>query len=399
MKRRKFIGTMAGAAALAVCPGAQASSKAQTPLAKPASGQAATVHLAGVKKGSGDQVLAKAVRAAALAATDFSWLAKGDAVFIKPAQNSGELYPATTSPVAVAAMVSLLKERGAGRVIVGDMAGIEHVKLSPDGFTGSTRELMQQSGMAAAVQKAGAELYFWEEAGWDGFYHEAPEEGSNWKTGLTMPKILKEADHIVLMPRCGRHILAGSTLGMKCAVGYWRTDTRLEYHRDAASFQEKTAEANMVPTLLQKQRLVLTAADKVLACFGPDQGFVATPETGLVLASTSVLAHDMVSLAWLLEMRAAAPDGEKYFFSDPYISQTAVSLANHWVVSKLDGWGQAMDSEKLTRHDIAGIWDDRVLHRAFELAGGAPRLALQPANQAAEGPVLRELVKQTTLPV
>ena len=101
-----------------------------------------------------------------------------------------------------------------------------------------------------------------------------PASGSNWKGGLMMPKILREVDHIVLMPRCSRHVLAGSTLGLKAAVGYWRTDTRLEYHRDASTFQEKTAEGNTVGTLLQKQRLVLTAADKILTSFGPDKGYV-----------------------------------------------------------------------------------------------------------------------------
>ena len=70
-----------------------------------------------------------------------------------------------------------------------------------------------------------------------------------------MPNILKEVQHIVLMPRCSRHILTGSTLGMKAAVGYWRHDTRLEYHRDAATLPEKTAEANTVSTLITKQRL------------------------------------------------------------------------------------------------------------------------------------------------
>jgi hypothetical protein len=50
---------------------------------------------------------------------------------------------------------------------------------------------------------------------------------------------------------------------MKAAVGYWRTDSRLEYHQDAATFQEKTAEANTVPSLRNKLRLSLTVADKV----------------------------------------------------------------------------------------------------------------------------------------
>ncbi|MCK9364032.1 MAG: DUF362 domain-containing protein [Syntrophales bacterium] len=108
-----------------------------------------------------------------------------------------------------------------------------------------------------------------------------------------------------------RVVLAGATLGMKAAVGYWRTDTRLEYHRDAATFHEKTAEANTARTLLQKQRLVISAADKILTTFGPDKGHVHQPPTGLVIASESVVAHDMVSLAWLMENRRNIPADKK----------------------------------------------------------------------------------------
>ena len=45
-------------------------------------------------------------------------------------------------------MVELLTEKGARRVIVGDMSGIGHVKLSPGGLSGSSRRLMEASGMA-----------------------------------------------------------------------------------------------------------------------------------------------------------------------------------------------------------------------------------------------------------
>ena len=133
---------------------------------------------------------------------------------------------------------------------------------------------------------------------------------------VMMPDILKEVQHIVLMPRCGRHVLAGSTLGLKAAVGYWRHDTRLEYHHDASTFHEKTAEANTVETLRKKQRLVVTAADKILTTIGPDKGYIFQPDIGLVIASESVVAHDMVSLAWLLENRCLMPDTEKNGFID-----------------------------------------------------------------------------------
>jgi uncharacterized protein (DUF362 family) len=353
----------------------------------------ARVFLAGISRGASAQSIEAAVRESALAASDFSWLSRGDSVFIKPALNSGRPYPATTSPIALAAMVTLLKEKGAGRVIVGDMSGIEHVMLSPDGFSGSTRKLMEASGMAGMVQAAGAELHYFEEAGWHAFYEDQMAAGSHWKRGLMMPDILKEVAHIILMPRCSRHVLAGSTLGLKAAVGYWRTDTRLEYHRDAVSFHEKTAEANTAQTLLAKQRLVLSAADKILATFGPDQGYVHEPETGLIIASESVVAHDMVSLAWLLENRHHIPAANKDGFLDnnPLVAR----MANYWVVGKLGGMKPVIVSDKLVKNDLESIWDDRVLNHAYQISNGAPKLIIDTTNCILPEDAIRRLRQMT----
>jgi uncharacterized protein (DUF362 family) len=276
---------------------------------------------------------------------------------------------------------------------VGDMSGIEHVKLSPDGFSGSTRRLMETSGMAGIVQAAGAELHFFEEAGWRAFYEDQMALGSNWSGGLMMPNILKVVDHIILMPRCSRHVLAGSTLGLKAAVGYWRTDTRLEYHRDAASFHEKTAEANTAQTLLMKQRLVVSAADKILATFGPDQGYVHEPETGLIIASESVVAHDRVSLAWLLENRRHLPPANKDGFldNDPLVAR----MANYWVVGKLGGMKPVAVSDKLIKNDLDSIWDDRVLNHAYRIFNGAPKLTIDTTNRIVPEDVIRRLGEMT----
>jgi uncharacterized protein (DUF362 family) len=274
------------------------------------------------------------------------------------------------------------------------MCGIEHVKLSPKGLTGSSRRLMEASGMAQVVQASGAEIHFFEEAGWSAFYEDAPAEGSHWKRGLMMPNILKEVQHIILMPRCGRHVLAGSTLGLKAAVGYWRTDTRLEYHRDASTFQEKTAEGNTVETLRKKQRLVLSAADKILTTFGPDEGHVFQPENGLVIASESVVAHDMVSLAWLLENRRNIPLAGMERLKDS--SQWVATIGNYYVVNKLGGWGPTLASEKLIKNDIHAIWDDRVLNQAYQVFGGMPRVILEAANNAFPEDLKNRLSKMTT---
>jgi uncharacterized protein (DUF362 family) len=341
-------------------------------------GAEAKVALTGITRGTHDEGIKTAVRQAAEAATDFSWLAKGDAVFIKPVNNSGNPYPATTSPQAIAAMISLLKEKGAGRVIVGDMSGVQYLRFSATSLTGSSRSLMFYSGVAKAAEESGAELHCFEEGGWNAFYEDIPQTRSNWKGGLMMPNILKKVQHIVLMPRCTRHILAGSSLGMKAAVGYWRHDTRLEYHRDAATLQEKTAEGNTVPTLIDKQRLVITAADKLLATVGPDHGYIFTPGIGLVIASTSIVAHDMVSLAWLLENRRLMPDSEKDGFQDT--SKMVAMVGNRIVTGWLGGLGPALSSETMKKNKLDAIWDDRVLNRSYDCFGGVPKILLASAN-------------------
>lgn len=395
MNRREFLQLMALAAAAVAIPNelVYAAKKLL------GSGPKINVSLAGVNQASPKADVSAAVRHAAEAVTDFSWLSKGDSVFIKPVVNSGNSYPATTSPVAVKTMVSILKEKGAKRIIVSDMSGVAHVKLTPDNLRGSTRELMKVCGISQAAVESGAELYFPEEAGWNAFFEDGPVSGSNWKAGIMMPKILKEVDHVILLPRCSRHALAGATLGMKAAVGYWRTDSRLEYHHDADTFHEKTAEANTVSSLKEKLRLTLTVADRIQATFGPDQGYVVTPQTGLIFASESIVAHDMISLAWLLDSRQTVPMKQKKSRRDPYTSQVIVNIANRWVVKLLGGIVQAAGAEKLVRNDLQTIWDDRVLKRAFQLDGGIPQLKLIEANPVVPIDLKRRLTSMTTASV
>lgn len=400
MSRREFLiatGFIAAGALLAITQFLDTDSDTTTITSgNPRLGPAQIVALTGVERDVSEATLKQAVKHAALSATDFKWLSQGDAIFIKPALNSGNPFPATTSTTAVAAMVELLKEKGAGRVIVGDMSGIEHVKLSEDELTGSSRELMAASGIAQVALDAGAELYFPEEHGWDAFVEELPQEQTNWQAGIMMPKILQEVEHIVLIPRCSRHILLGSSLGMKNAVGYWRTDSRLEYHRNAATIQEKTADANTVPSLLNKQRLVISDASQMITTLGPDNGFIVKPETGLIIASQDVVAHDMVALAWLLRNRSAMTEEELAEYRDPYTNQFLVQTLNRAVVTRLGGAKHVLGSEKLTRNDLDSIWDDRVLNRAYEIFGGIPQLSLLNVNDTVPNDILLALKEMVT---
>jgi uncharacterized protein (DUF362 family) len=330
-----------------------------------------------------------AVIKAANAATDFGWLKTGQIVFIKSVNNSGFPYPATSNPIAISAMIKLLKLKGAQRVIVGDMSGIQHLKFYKDKTIGSSRELMEKSGMLQAVEAAGGEPFFFEEGGWDSFYKDHTDTKGFWDNGLMMPEILKTVDHIILMPRCSRHVLAGASLGLKAVVGYWRTDTKLQYHYHAKSFHERTAEGNRAKTLLAKQRLVISTGDKLLATFGPDKGYVHAPSIGLVIAAESIVAHDMVSLAWLLYNRNLLPAEEQGAFID---TSTAVAkLGNTLVVKWLGTFGNSLMSEKLLKNDLKRIWDDKVLNHAYRIFGGIPDIHLENIQNTVPEKMLKTL--------
>jgi uncharacterized protein (DUF362 family) len=351
------------------------------------------VAVVGVPHPSAPRILEEAVRRAAETATDFSWLSRNDRVLIKPVCNSPNPYPATTDPVALGAMIRLLRERGAGRISVADMSGVQFVRFSPDKRRGSSRDLMARSGMAAAIEAAGAEIHAFEEPGWDGFHEEKPTRGGRWASPVMMPDVLNEVDHVILMPRCGRHILAGSTLGLKAAVGWWRHDSRLLYHREGASLPEKTAEANTVPSLIEKQRLVLTSATKIMTTFGPDTGYVVSPDAGLIIASASVVAHDMVSLAWLHENRRVTPEHRRdKLTNDPHRSSFARGAVNRFVTSILGGGiGDVLRTETPPVGTTGSIWDDRVLTSAFEAFGEIPEVALVDETRSVPEAVMQSL--------
>jgi len=356
------------------------------------------VALEGVPGGSSEQAVEKAVRNAAENATDFSWLNKGDRVLVKPACNSAQKYPATTSPAGIRAMVKLLKDKGAGKVMVSDMAGIEHVRLTPDTLCGSTRECMKKNGMAQAAESAGAELFFPEESGWDAFFEDGPVSGSHWKNGIYLPKILKEIEHVVLMPRLSRHPLGGATLGLKAAVGYIRFDSRLEYHRDASSFFEKHTEINSTPSLQDRLRLTLSVATKAQTTFGPDEGFALEPELGLVFGSESIVAHDLIAMAWLNHCRESTPESEKTGMRDPYSTNTSViSILNGGLVFLLGGIAEAIKTETLKKFDTDNIYNDPTLHRAFEIWGGAPSIELTDGYGTVPEDIKKDLQKRIVL--
>ncbi|MGM0426455.1 MAG: DUF362 domain-containing protein [Thermodesulfobacteriota bacterium] len=361
------------------------------------SGSHEPVVMAAIPRGADAESVLAAIGQTAEAATNFSWLSRGDTVFIKVVSNSANPYPATTSPLSVSGMVRLLKKKGAGRVIVGDKPGVQAVYQDGDGQKGSSRDVLVQNGLQQAALESGAQVHYFEEPGFDAFFGDRTEHRGHWKGELLFPNILNHVDHIVLLPRVSRHALAGTTLGLKAAVGWLRDDSRLELHHDAATFYEKIAEINDAVVLRQKLRLVLNVATKVQTTFGPDQGFSAQPDPGLVFASESLLAHDMVSLGWLLWNREhGTPPAQLRWFRDPYI--TYPGMMNRIFVGMIWGMGSFFTAGTYTHIPLRSVRTDPVISRAAVLWGGFPRLELVDVNRTLPEDIARYLKEKAADP-
>jgi uncharacterized protein (DUF362 family) len=316
-----------------------------------------------------------------LACFDFSWLSSGDSVFVKLSCNSGHAHPAVTSPAAVTALCAELFARGAGKVLVGDQAGVESVRLAiGEKRFGSTEKLMKGNGLYDAIKAAGAEPHFFDDHGYQAGYFEAtPPKGHHWQKPMMLPNIVKQVDHIVSLPRLSSHALAGYTHALKSAVGFLRDDSRHHMHNDAASMHEKYTEISYASEIASRLRLVFTFAEKLMLHQGPDTGTLADVDPRIVIASGDIANHDAFSAALLHHFHATIPaagnplliygDGATADFRNRLFVQSFVQSATGIP------WGQGDEPyTQLRGHKYwEGIAADIGLARAYELRGGVPK--------------------------
>jgi uncharacterized protein (DUF362 family) len=236
---------------------------------------------------------------------------------------------------------------------------------------------MRKNGLWQAATAAGAVPLAFEEAGYDAYLAERVPGGGHWRDAVWIARAATEADHIVYLPRVSHHTLAFAALGLELGIGWLREDSRLELHRDADSFAEKLAEVNRLPAIADRLRLVVNDATAALTTFGPDFGYVARPATGLVLASTDLVAHDFVAHRWLAWTRAEATHGASaHWLLDGAYRQA--SLANRCFVQMVWGPREAARTRTLVAPCVRRPLDDPALAHAFRARGGVPEaLALE----------------------
>lgn len=197
----------------------------------------------------------------------------GDKILIKPNFNTADPPPGASDPQFVKAVIELLYERGAGRVVVGESSTI---KLS-------TRDTLRKTGMLQAAKEAGAEVLIFDEREW------VPvETGGRYLRKVALAKAGFEAGKIVYVCCVKTHHLAGFTLSLKLAMGFVRRRDRVGMHLWRLS--EKLAELNLAIA----PDLIIMDARRCFISGGPSSGELREPN--LILASGDRIAIDVEAL-------------------------------------------------------------------------------------------------------
>ena len=256
------------------------------------------VSSAWIPKGGHEQAL-NLVRQTLDGATDYAWLKKGDRILVKLAMNSGNEFPATSDPWLLKSLITILQEKGAGEILVGDQSGVFDVHWTRNKKKGASRNLCQSTGLLDVIEECKVKPVFFEEEGYDAYIETQPEGAHHWKKPLMITSVVNRVDHIIFMPRVSSHVMGDITSGFKIGVGFLREDSRKEFHSGGKNFYAMYEEISETPEIKNKLRLSLTSGRKVLTTFGPDSGSVSEPEHGLIFATEDLLANELLSYAWL----------------------------------------------------------------------------------------------------
>ena len=200
-------------------------------------------------------------------------VAPGDTVLVKANFNTADPPPASSDPQFVEAVIELLYQHGAGKVIVGESSM----------FRLSTRDTLREAGMLQAAEDAGAEVVAFDEEEWV-----TVQTGGRFLKKVSLAKSGLEAEKIVYVCCLKTHRFADFTMSLKLAMGFVKPRDRLAMH--TRRLREKLVDLNLAIA----PDLVLIDGRRCFISGGPMKGELREPNA--VLASGDRIAVDVEGL-------------------------------------------------------------------------------------------------------
>jgi uncharacterized protein (DUF362 family) len=205
---------------------------------------------------------------------------KGDTILLKPNYNTAHPYPGSSDPSFIKAVIELLYEAGAGKVIVGERSAYL-----------DTWKVLEEANIVKTAKEAGAEVRTFGKNGWrvildmKAFRH-VKVHGGQCLRSVSIAREAFELDKIAYVPLIKTHHAADFTGAIKLSMGLVKPFfDQLTFH--ARNLREKLAELMLVV----KPDLIIMDARKVFITRGPASGELREPN--LILASGDQVAIDV----------------------------------------------------------------------------------------------------------
>lgn len=205
---------------------------------------------------------------------------KDDTILLKPNYNTADPFPGSSDPNFIKAIVNMLYEAGAGKVIIGERSAFPN-----------SHKVLEKAGIIEVAREVGAEVVVFGRDGWRavfdrrGWRRVAISKGE-YLHRVSLAKEAFEIEKIVYAPLIKTHHAAEFTGSIKLSMGLVNPFfDQIKFH--ARHLQEKLAELG----LIVKPDLIIMDARKVFITGGPAKGELRMPN--MVLASGNQVAIDV----------------------------------------------------------------------------------------------------------
>lgn len=199
-------------------------------------------------------------------------LSGSETVLLKPNYNTADPYPGSSDPKFVGAVVELLREHGAGQVVIGEStAYLRH------------RKVLEEAGLMSVAHELDVPVIVYDEDGW-----ERVRVGGHYLKRVKIARALRRFERLIYVCCPKTHHAAKFTGSLKLGMGLIGQLDRFWMHM--RYLQEKIAEMN----LAFAPDLILADMRRTFIKGGPAKGELREPR--LILASGDRIALDVEAI-------------------------------------------------------------------------------------------------------